>query len=209
VVLLGAREAPPPAGHKHLERAPLPAAYVRLLIAIGLFGVGDFSRTLLILWATGEKLGLSRTPIALYVLYNIIGAGASFLAGRRSDAIGRKPLLVLAYAIAVGTSCALVFARPALAWAIPVFVASGLYTGILEAVEKAAAADFLPPRDRSWGFAVLATVTGLGDFVSSLVVGLLWQKVGPAAAFGFSAGAMLLGLTLLLGWTSPRSHGSS
>jgi hypothetical protein len=47
------------------------------------------------------------------------------------------------------------------------------------------------------GFGVLATVNGVGDFLSSIVVGVLWTTCSPAVAFGYStvlfaAGAVLL-----------------
>ena len=36
-------------------------------------------------------------------------------------------------------------------------------------------------------FGTLATVNGVGDFASSLIVGLLWTTFGSPAAFGYSA----------------------
>ena len=86
---------------------------------------------------------------------------------------------------------------------IAVFVGSGVYMGILEAVEKATAADLLPAAKRSWGFGLLATVIGVGDLVSSLGVGMLWHHVGPRAAFGCSAAVMVVGLFLLATLVRP------
>jgi len=36
------------------------------------------------------------------------------------------------------------------------------------------------------GFGVLATVNGVGDFISSLVVGVLWTTAGTQVAFTYS-----------------------
>jgi hypothetical protein len=36
------------------------------------------------------------------------------------------------------------------------------------------------------GFGVLATVNGVGDFVSSIVVGALWTAWGTQVAFAYS-----------------------
>ena len=49
-------------------------------------------------------------------------------------------------------------------------------------------------------FGVLATVNGLGDLVSSVVVGLLWSAFGAPVAFGYSlvlfvSGALLAAYT--------------
>ena len=60
------------------------------------------------------------------------------------------------------------------------------------------AAELLPENLRGTGYGALATVNGLGDFVSSTVVGLLWTAVSPAAGFLFSTLLMLFGALLLL-----------
>lgn len=36
-------------------------------------------------------------------------------------------------------------------------------------------------------FGTLATVNGVGNFLSSVVVGVLWSALGTSAAFGYSA----------------------
>jgi hypothetical protein len=41
-------------------------------------------------------------------------------------------------------------------------------------------------------------VNGAGDFISSLVVGLLWTRFGTAAAFGYSAVLFLCGSIMVL-----------
>jgi len=45
---------------------------------------------------------------------------------------------------------------------------------------------------------VLATVNGIGDLLSSIVVGLLWSTVGVPIAFGYSAALFTLGTLLIL-----------
>jgi hypothetical protein len=54
---------------------------------------------------------------------------------------------------------------------------------------------------RSTGFGVLATVNGIGDLISSVVVGALWTAFSPRIAFTFSlaltcAGAVVTALAL-------------
>ena len=201
-MLFGVREKAAPIDRKSLQSTPLPWAFRRFVLAVGIFGLGDFSRTLLILWATGEAVSFTGArgltlPIGLYVLYNVVSAASSYISGRRSDTMGRKPLLLFGYVVAVGVSGLLFFDLHSVPMMALVFVGSGVYMGVLEAVEKATAADLVAAPQRSWGFGVLATVTGVGDLVSSLVVGSLWQYVGPRAAFGYSAAAMFLGTIAL------------
>ena len=47
-------------------------------------------------------------------------------------------------------------------------------------------------------FGVLATVNGVGDFLSSIIVGALWTAAGTKVAFGYSAVLFSLGALLVL-----------
>ena len=47
-------------------------------------------------------------------------------------------------------------------------------------------------------FGVLATVNGIGDFLSSIIVGALWTAAGTSVAFGYSAVLFGLGALLVL-----------
>ena len=47
-------------------------------------------------------------------------------------------------------------------------------------------------------FGTLATVNGVGDFLSSVVVGALWTWAGTAAAFGYCVVLFTLGALLIL-----------
>jgi MFS-type transporter involved in bile tolerance (Atg22 family) len=58
---------------------------------------------------------------------------------------------------------------------------SGVYMGFWETVEGSAAAELLPSEVRGVGFGVLATVNGIGDLFSSILVGILWTA-SPALA---------------------------
>ncbi len=46
-------------------------------------------------------------------------------------------------------------------------------------------------------FGVLATVNGIGDFVSTALVGLLWSVVGTTIAFGYSTALFTAGAVLV------------
>jgi MFS family permease len=190
----------------------LAPGFKRWLIAVGVFGSGDFSKTLLILWALGKSTLLegpgpysvrALLPLLLYAGYNIIGAVFAYLTGTLSDRIGRKWLLVGGYSAGVAAAVILALAPPLLPAMIAVFFLSGACVGTEEAIEKATGADYLAAHQRPLGFGVLATVNGVGDFVSSALVGMIWARSGPAPAFGFAAGIGLVGTVLLAALPSP------
>jgi MFS-type transporter involved in bile tolerance (Atg22 family) len=78
------------------------------------------------------------------------------------------------------------------------FGVGGLYIAIEDTLERALAADLLPEDMRSTGYGVLAAANGLGDFVSSVLVGVLWTTVSPAVGFAYAAILSLVGAALLL-----------
>jgi len=76
---------------------------------------------------------------------------------------------------------------------VVLFVASGTYIASEEVAEKSFAASLLPRDRRGAGMGLLAATNGLGDMVSSALVGSLWSAF-PQAAWGFAAAAALQAL---------------
>jgi MFS family permease len=187
----------------------LPVPFRRFLVAVGLFGAGDFAHTLLILLATQKltpELGATKAAsvaVALYVLHNVLYAGFAFIAGWLADHVEKRKLLAAAYALAAVTA-ALILALPANLWTLGlVFAFGGIYVAAEEALEDSFCAELVGEEHHGMAFGALATVNGVGDFLSSAIVGLLWTAFGTAVAFGYSA--VLFTLGALLVWRLPRS----
>ena len=201
---------------KEKERAPvphislgasvraLPARYRKFLAAAGLFGAGDFAHTLLLLLAAQKltpALGLAGATTAatgFYILRNVLSAGASMAAGRLADRINKGRLLAAAYGLAVLMALGLVF-LPMNVWTLAgVFSLGGLFMGMVETLEDSFCAELAPQEQHGVAFGLLATVNGLGDFASSLIVGLLWTAAGAPIAFAYSGVLFLGGAVLVL-----------
>lgn len=193
------------------------APFRRYVGAVFAFGCGDFSRTLLILYATqhatGTLFSLSAGALAigLYVLHNAVSAAASFPLGMLTDRIGRRQVLVGGYVLAAATTFGFAMLPPTPVVLILLFTASGVYIACEEVAEKACAAELLPASVRGTGMGVLAAANGVGDFVSSALVGVLWSAFPDDTGVGFAAaGALqLLGaamLVRLLGRPPARPH---
>lgn len=177
----------------------LPVPFRRYLVGIGIFGSGDFSHTLLILYATqvlttakGDQAGL--IAIQLYTLHNVLYAVGAYPIGALADRLGKKGLLISAYILAVGMNFLLVTVPSTIPLLVIIFAIGGTVYASQQSLERAVAADLTPVELRSTGFGVLATVNGIGDFVSSLVVGLLWSTFSPAIGFTYSLVLSILGV---------------
>ena len=199
------RQRAPVPGASFSERLRLlPPAYRQFLLAVGIFGAGAFAHTLLILLATQRltgslgAAGAATAAVALYVLHNVFYAGFSYLGGWLADRFPKRLLLSGGYALAFLMSLAIVLLPAGIAPLALVFVLGGIQVAIEETLEDSFCAELVDSAQHGMAFGVLATVNGIGDFLSSAVVGLLWSAVGQSIAFTYSAVMFLLGAVLVM-----------
>ena len=183
--------------------AALPKSFQKFLLGVGLFGSGDFAHSMLILLAT-QKLtpmyGASKAAtiaVSLYVLHNVLYAGFAFVAGWLADHFNKRALLACGYALAAVMGLVLIFAPMNLFVLIGVFVIAGMYVATEEAVEDSLAAELVDKEHHGMGFGVLATVNGIGDFLSSMIVGVLWTTLGTQVAFAYSTTLFATGAVVI------------
>jgi MFS family permease len=179
-----------------------PSSYRRFLFGVGIAGLGDFSNTLLILWATQAwtpRFGLAaaaRWAMIFYVGYNVVYTVSCSVAGALADRFPKTRVLASGYLLAALPAAALILPGDSFAKFAGIFALSGVYMGFWETVEGSAAAELLPSAVRGVGFGVLATVNGVGDLLSSALVGMLWT-FSPAAAMTAVIVLCLVGAALV------------
>ncbi len=183
----------------------LPPPFRRLLMAVGIFGAGDFSHSLLILYATrmlAPAHGMARAAsvaVGLYTLHNVCSAGSAYASGWLSDHVpNRKAVLAAGYALAGVTAILLCTGTHSLWLLALIFVLAGLYVGTEEPLEDSLAAEIVPKEQHGMAFGTLAAVNAVGDFASSLLVGSLWSAFGVQTAFAGSALLFVIGAILIL-----------
>jgi MFS family permease len=182
----------------------LPASFRKFLVAVGLFGAGDFAHTLLILLATQKltpELGAAKAAsiaVGLYVLHNVFYAGFAFIAGWLADRFRKSLVLATGYALAAVMALAIIL-LPLTIWTLgAIFILGGVYVAIEETLEDSFCAELVGEEHHGMAFGTLATVNGVGDFLSSIIVGTLWTAFGTQVAFGYSAVLFFAGSWLIL-----------
>jgi MFS family permease len=181
----------------------LPARFKRYLGAVGVFGLGDFSHSLLILAATQlltARLGIvqaAQVAGLLYVWRNVVQVSVSYPIGVLADRVGSLPVLVAGYALgaltAVGTVAAFWWQVDSVPILATLFFVAGLYVAVQEALESTVTADMVNHDTLATSYGALGTVNGTAKLISSSAVGVLWTAVSPEFGFGLAALLMVAG----------------
>jgi len=177
----------------------LPAVFRQYLAGVFIFGCGDFSHTMLIMYAVqslaphyGQSAGV--IAIQLYALHNVLYAVGAYPAGVLADRFGKRGFLIAAYGLAALMNLVLIVATPSTLVLVLAFILAGAAYALQQSLERAIAADIAPVDVRSTGFGVLAAVNGVGDLVSSVIVGTLWTAFSPGVAFSYAFVMSLAGV---------------
>ena len=201
------RQSPNPALKFLRTLRGLPARFKRFLAAVGLFGVGDFSHSLLILAATTLLTGrfgpvrAAQLAGLFYVGRNVVQVLTSYPAGALADRYGSLRVLVGGYCLGVATAlmtaAAFIFNLDSLLWLAAIFFVAGLYVAVQEALESTVTASMIDTPALATSYGALGTVNGVAKFASSALVGTLWTAVDPVAGF-MTAALLMFGGTLAL-----------
>lgn len=176
----------------------LPSNFRKFLIAVLIFGLGDFSHTLLILLAvqqlshTHTLAEATRLAALLYIVHNIVYASSSYISGALGDRFSKRTLLAMGYFLAAIMSGVILTSPATIITVAIVFLIAGIYVGMEEALEDSFAAELLPNELHGTGFGSLAFINAIGDLVSSIAIGFLWQRIG-LSAFYFPAALAIVG----------------
>jgi MFS family permease len=191
----------------------LPKRYIRFLGGVGVFGLGDFSHTLLILAATQlltpqyGAVRASQIAALLYLLRNVLYAGASFPIGALGDRVDKQKLLAAGYGVGVftafGTAAAFAWNMSSLLTLSVIFGLAGIYIAAEDSLEGSIPPELTTRGSRGTTYGLMGTVNGVGDLVASALVGTLWTAVSPATAFACAGFIMLVGAVVVL-WNRAR-----
>jgi len=136
--------------------------------------------------------------VLLYGLRNVVYAAACYPFGALGDRLGRKKMLAFGYALAVIMFIGFILSPPNIIIYGLLFALAGVYIAAEDTLEGAVSGQMVEEQRRTLGFGALATVNGVGDLISSFVVGILWSVFGFAAGFAFAAIVGAAGVFALL-----------
>lgn len=164
------------------------------LFPIALFSLANASDMFLILQAYRSGVSAAVIPL-LWAANHAVKALLSTWAGDLSDRRGRGLLLISGWALYAVIYAVFPFATSLPAF-ILLFVAYAVPLAMTEGTERAWVAERLPAEGRGKGFGIYYLVSGFATLGGSLLFGVLFQEVGPPAAF-FTAAALAMAAALV------------
>jgi len=202
LLVVGIREAPPAVAHRRVNPirrealARLDGPYWRVVAIGAVFTLARFSEAFLVLRAQQVGIAAVWVPLVM-VAMNVVYAVTAYPFGKLSDSLDHRQLLALGLVVLVVADLVLAAAGgwPLLLLGVALWgVHMGMTQGLLAAMVAASAPADL--RGTAYGFFNL--LSGVAMLVSSVVAGLLWDRLGSAYTFVAGAGFALLALAGLL-----------
>jgi MFS family permease len=204
LVLIGlfVRERRVPVTKQRISFAILRGPFAGLLAVMLLFTLGNSSDAFLILRAQDIGMAVVLIPVA-YALFNLVSAAAAIPAGKIADRVGRRRMIALGWGVYALTYAGFAVATaPWMVWALYAFY--GLFYALAEGSAKALVAELVPDANRGLAYGLYSAAVGVMALPASVIAGVLWTRVSPAAPFAFGAAiavVAMIGLAFV-----PRLH---
>jgi MFS family permease len=199
-----AHVAPATKAVMRLRPRDLPRSFWVLASVSAFFTLARFSEGFLVLRGSDVGLPVAWTPLVLVVM-NAVYMASAYPAGWLADRVSRTHLLMLGCLF-------LIAGNLVLAWAGSVELALvgvalwGLHMGFTEGIFAAMVADCAPAHLRGTAFGVFNLLRGVLLLAASVLAGLLWERIGPAATFFTAAALAAISLVLLRASVSPSTR---
>jgi MFS family permease len=163
----------------------LKGNFSRLLIVVGIFSLGAFNFSFVLLNAQEAGIADSFIPL-VYAAVNVAHVAIAIPAGVLSDRVGKEKVMILGYGVFL-FSVILILLLPLNGFnAFLVAVFYGAYFGVIETVQRALIPSYVNSNLRGTAYGVYYLIVGSAFFVSNAVVGSLWEYFGSSIASAYS-----------------------
>ena len=178
-------------------KAVLKGNFSRLLVIVGVFSLGAFNFSFVLLNAQEAGIADSFIPL-VYAAVNVAHVAIAIPAGVFSDRIGKEKVIVLGYGIFLSSVMLILFLPTGGFNAFLVAVLFGAYFGIIETVQRALVPEYVNRNLVGTAYGIYYLIVGSAFFVSNAVVGSLWEYFGASIAVTYSIITSAVAIALML-----------
>ncbi len=174
----------------------LPPRLWSFLAVLLVFSLGNSADAFLLLRLSDALGSVTFIPL-LWAGIHVVKASLSTWGGTLSDHLGRKRVIVIGWAIYAVVYLGFATARDAstlMAW----FLVYGVHFALTEGAEKALVADLTPAGRQGMAFGFYNAALGVGALAASVTFGVLYERFGPATAFGTGSALAAAAAILLM-----------
>jgi MFS family permease len=175
----------------------LKGNFSRLLIIVGIFSLGAFNFSFILLNAQEAGIADSFIPL-VYAAVNVAHVAIAIPAGVLSDRAGKEKVMVLGYSIFLSSVILMLFLPINGFNAFLVAVLYGVYIGIVETVQRALIPCYVDRNLRGTAYGIYYLIVGSAFFVSNAVVGSLWEYFGSSIASTYSIITSIIAIAFMM-----------
>jgi len=186
-------------------RAVLSRQFIFLLVALGIFAIGAYNFSFILLDA--GSLGITENDIPLvYATLNVATVILGIPAGMLADRIGKIQVLCVGYAVFLATSVMGFLVTGYWLHAFLIAFLFGSYLSISETVQRALIPDLTKPELKGTAYAIYYTLIGSCSLAANSIFGSLWTSVGRSAAFQYSVITSIAGIAALFTFMATKGR---
>jgi len=164
------------------------------IFSIFIFGLGVMPIPLILLksGSVGFSAGATAIPL-MYFIYSLSFVLFAIPAGKLSDRIGEKKVLILGFLAAIIAYSVLAKFSTAASVVIG-FIIFGLHSAMTDGVMRALVSKLVPADKLATGQGFLNAAVGVSSLLAGIIGGTIWTYVSPTAAFVYGIILMIVGL---------------
>ena len=166
-----------------------------LLLAVAVFSLGAFNFSFVLVKAEELNVPMALVPV-VYGVINVFHTVIAIPSGVLSDVIGKEKVLIVGYAV-FAVSVFLLWASNSQLHAFLIAAVYGVYTGVVETVQRALIPKYAPKELRGTAYGLYYLAVGSCFLVANIVVGALWDAIGITAAAAYSTTTTIIAIVSL------------
>jgi MFS family permease len=171
--------------------------FVYLVIIIGVFSLGAFNYSFVLLKSTDLGIEQNFVPI-IYAIINITHTVIGIPAGILSDRVGKEKMLIIGFLLFVISVLLMYFSeKNNIIYIISIPLIYGLYVGISETVQRALVSKYVSEHNRGTAFGFYGLIIGICLLIGNVTFGFLWDDYDISIALLYSLSLSSLAIIFL------------